>query len=264
MSIPKTIHYCWFGGKKKSQLVKDCIDSWRTLMPDYKIIEWNESNTELENEFVLEAYKRKKWAFVADYIRFKILYDYGGIYLDTDMFVIKKLDDFLMDKCFLGAEVHEFINGAILGAEKKHPFINSCMQEYNKLKLVSDEDLITITLPKIITSNFNKLYSFNGVFDNNKEFGDIKLYSIEYFYPFPYRNHNEKFNIESISKYCTPKTYAIHLWSGSWKEFTEFQLIVKRKYFKAFKKIVVSIIDKKGVSKKYIKELKLSLKESLL
>ena len=90
--IPKVVQYCWFGGKKKTKLIKDCIKSWKRYLPDYKIIEWNEKNSDLAHPFVIEAYKLKKWAFVSDYIRLKVLYDFGGIYLDTDMMVLKSFE----------------------------------------------------------------------------------------------------------------------------------------------------------------------------
>ena len=84
--MEKIIHYCWFGGNEKSQIIKKCINSWKKYMPEYKIMEWNEKNIDLSfSPFVIEAYKNKKWAFVSDVIRLKVLYEYGGIYLDTDV-----------------------------------------------------------------------------------------------------------------------------------------------------------------------------------
>jgi len=103
MSIPKVIHYCWFGKGKMPKLAKKCIKSWKKYCPDYKIICHNEDNFDLtQNRYLNEAYKAGKWAFVSDYVRLKIIYDNGGIYLDTDVELIKPIDDLLLTKGFMG------------------------------------------------------------------------------------------------------------------------------------------------------------------
>ena len=94
--IPKKIHYCWFGGKSKPQKVLDCIASWRQFLPDYQIVEWNEENFDIyQNRYAREAYEAQKYAFVSDFARLKILYDEGGIYLDTDIEVVQNFENFL-------------------------------------------------------------------------------------------------------------------------------------------------------------------------
>lgn len=104
--IPKKIHYCWFGGNKKSNLILKCIDSWKKFFPDYEIIEWNENNTDIhENAYIEQAYKAKKWAFVSDYVRMKVLYAYGGIYFDTDVEVLKPFPKEILElEAFTGFE----------------------------------------------------------------------------------------------------------------------------------------------------------------
>lgn len=103
--IPKKIHYCWFGGKPVDKLGERCIASWRKFFPDYEIIQWNESNFDINCcQYAQEAHNAGKWAFVSDYARFKILYDQGGIYFDTDVEVIKSLDDILDRGNFMGCE----------------------------------------------------------------------------------------------------------------------------------------------------------------
>src|SRR5690606_23315459 len=126
---PKVIHYCWFGNKKKPPLVVDCISSWKLYLPEFDIIEWNEKNTDLNHPFLKKTFKLKKWAFVSDFVRLKVLYEFGGIYLDTDMLILKPLDVFLKDNCFFGAEDDKYINAAIIGASKEHPFIKECLLE---------------------------------------------------------------------------------------------------------------------------------------
>lgn len=105
MSIPKIIHYCWFGGGPISPESRKCIESWKKYCPDYKIIEWNEQNFEIsQNRYAQQAYEAKKYAFVSDYVRLAVLYRYGGIYLDTDVELVRPLDELLEHKGFIGME----------------------------------------------------------------------------------------------------------------------------------------------------------------
>lgn len=103
--IPKIIHYCWFGGNPLPELAQKCIASWKKFCPDYEIVRWDESNFDLDCcDYVREAYKAKKWAFVSDYARFKILYEHGGLYFDTDVELIKPIDDIVARGPFMGCE----------------------------------------------------------------------------------------------------------------------------------------------------------------
>lgn len=105
MSIPKIIHYCWFGGGPISPESRKCIESWKKYCPDYKIIEWNEQNFEIsQNRYAQQAYEAKKYAFVSDYVRLAVLYRYGGIYLDTDVELVRPLDELLEHKGFISME----------------------------------------------------------------------------------------------------------------------------------------------------------------
>ena len=101
--IPKKIHYCWFGGNPLPELAIRCIESWKKYCPDYEIIRWDESNYDVtKNKYMYQAYENKRWGFVPDYARLDIIYNYGGIYLDTDVELLNSLDDLLDQKCFLG------------------------------------------------------------------------------------------------------------------------------------------------------------------
>ena len=103
--IPKIIHYCWFGGNPLPELAIKCIESWKKYLPDYEIKEWNESNFDINCcAYVREAYEAKKWAFVSDYARFWILYQHGGLYFDTDVELIKSIDDLIVKGAFMGCE----------------------------------------------------------------------------------------------------------------------------------------------------------------
>ena len=120
--IPKIIHYCWFGPNPKSELYKMCLKSWKTFCPDYTIKEWNESNTKkYQNKFYRDAYRKKKYAFVSDCIRVQVLYEFGGIYLDTDMLIIKPIDELLKYYYIVGEEVPKRINFAFFATIKDFP-----------------------------------------------------------------------------------------------------------------------------------------------
>ena len=119
--IPKKIHYCWIGGNPLPELAIKCIESWKKYCPDYEIIEWNEKNYDFrKNQFMREAYDEKKWGFVPDYARLDIIYEHGGIYLDTDVEIIKPLDSLLKEQGFAGMEQPGIVAlGLGFGAEPK-------------------------------------------------------------------------------------------------------------------------------------------------
>ena len=139
MAIPKIIHYVWVGGNPKSKDIKRCMKTWKKHLKDYEIIEWNEENFDINsNEFVRQAYESKKWAYVSDYIRAYAIYNYGGIYLDTDVLVLDDLEDLLKNKAFVGYENPQYPFTAVFGAEKNHPFLKSILEYYEHLSFEFD------------------------------------------------------------------------------------------------------------------------------
>lgn len=207
--ITKKIHYCWFGGNERSDLAKKCIESWKKYCPDYEIIEWNESNFDLECcDFVKEAYQAKKWAFVSDYARLKIIYDNGGIYLDTDVELIKSLDPLLKEKCYFGEETIGYVNtGLGFGAEKNNPIIQMMLNEYNGRHFMMDNGAYDMeACPAKNTRPLTKFgYKFSGKnVWRNEEF---TVYPPEYFCPLDYKT--KVMNI-------TDNTISIHLYNASW------------------------------------------------
>lgn len=132
MSIPKVIHYVWMGRNDKPSSVVKCIESWKKALPEYDIIEWNESNFNVNDfPYCKSAYEKKKWAFVSDYVRLYVLYKYGGIYLDTDVFVKKAFDDLLAFDLFLGKMYHTVIGTAVIGSQKGNLNIKTLMDNYD-------------------------------------------------------------------------------------------------------------------------------------
>lgn len=208
--IPKTVHYCWFGKNKKPSIVEHCINSWRNNLEGYEIIEWNEDNFKVEDyDFSKKAYGDKKWAFVADYCRLWVLYNYGGIYLDTDMEVLRGLDDLLINNSFGGIEDY-LINCSIWGCKKDDNFIGEVLTYYNNLDYEAYRgNLMKLAIPIHITEIANK-YGYKLNYNNISYFLDnIAIYPKEYFYP---KRHSWQ------KPLITENTYTVHHYEGSWRK----------------------------------------------
>lgn len=203
--IPKIIHYCWFGQKEKPALVKKCIANWHQFFPEWEIVEWNENNSPLHIPYVKNALKKKRYAFAADYVRFHALNIYGGIYLDTDMEIIKDLTPLLYDDFFIGKESDEFISAGIIASDKGGRIVKSILNTLDK-----EDAIIFQSIPKIITSVINDNIGINNLLPSEK------IYDFSYFYPYnPYDNNRNEVDILFYSD-ITPETYAIHHWQKSW------------------------------------------------
>jgi len=147
MTIPKIIHYCWFSGEEKPELVKKCIDSWKKHLPDYELIEWNAKNFDMNcNPFVSEAYKARKWAFVSDYVRFHVLHEYGGIYLDGDVEVKKPFDPSLLSYRLVLSNTPPYLATCMVGSEEGHLTIKAVIECYEEMNYSS-----SITSPMVLT-----------------------------------------------------------------------------------------------------------------
>lgn len=152
--IPKVIHYCWFGGNPKSDLINKCIESWKKYCPDYEIIEWNENNFDINIcEYTKQAYEAKKYAFVSDVARLYIIYNYGGIYLDTDIELIRNFDELLEYNGWFNWETERFINtGLGFGSKKNNPLIKFLLDDYNNRSFYKLDGKMDLTAcPKINT-----------------------------------------------------------------------------------------------------------------
>lgn len=229
--IPKKIHYCWYGHQEYPELISTCIDSWSKHLKGYEFIRWDESNTEFDNPWLKKALSEKKYAFVADYVRFRALYIHGGIYLDTDMLLLKSLDPLLEHSCFAGFEDHTHINTAIIGVEPGHPLLKKILDAYTPLFGAKDFKVITSVVTPIFQEymkemNPEKISTYLG----------LTVYPPTYFYPVPY---SEKNVLATFQSYIGPNSYAAHLWYKSWyDEFSYFSIQEFRKGFRIlFKKL---------------------------
>ncbi len=209
--IPKKIHYCWFGGNPIPEKDQKCIESWKRLCPDYEIIRWDESNYNVrKNNFISQAYDMKKWAFVSDYARLDIVYTHGGIYLDTDVELIKSLDELLENEAFMGFEKGCMIaTGLGFGAIPKQKGIKLLRDSYDDLDFLDEngnpKKAKDLNCP-IINS---KILMQNGAIMNDKMQNvlGITLYPTEYFCPL---------NSTTGNLNCTENTFTIHWYNMSW------------------------------------------------
>ena len=157
--IPKKIHYCWFGKNPVPEQYKQWMKSWKKYCSDYEIVEWNESNYDVhKNKFVEQAYEAGKWAFVSDYARLDVVYNYGGVYLDTDVELIRNIDDLLYNESFCGFEQREYVAfGLGYGAVHYNAIIREIMNVYENLSFIdSDGKMNLITCPVIQTEVLEK------------------------------------------------------------------------------------------------------------
>ena len=220
----KYIHYCWFGGRPLSKLTKKCIKSWKKYLPDYEIIRWDESNVDFnECPFVKEAYENKKWAFVADYVRTKAIYNMGGIYFDTDMMITKPIDFLLNDETFLGLEDSYMVNSAVWGSSKpKTYFAKKMLEFYQTQEHFDKNNLFKMSIPRIMTRILNEI----GLDHLSNEIQYLKhnivIYPRDYFYPLSFDFQDNLF---------TDNTCMIHYFDASWFGKKEkFKIFLNRKF----------------------------------
>ncbi len=202
--IPKTIHYCWFGGNSFSKLHEECLATWTQHLPDYELKLWNEYNSPMDHPFVKAAYKDVNYAFVSDYVRLYAIYNEGGIYLDTDMFVLKAFDSLLKNECFLGVEDEDGVNASIIGAQPKSKFLQMSLNFYDSIKY-DRSSLDFISIPR----NLQKVLRSRGWNES-----EVTIYKEEYFYPYPWTSRLA--GDLDFKKYITDKSFAVHLWDASW------------------------------------------------
>lgn len=213
--IPKIIHYCWFGRNPKPKLAEKCIESWKKYCPDYEIVEWNEDNYDISAAplYVRQAYEAKKWAFMTDYIRLQVVYENGGIYLDTDVELRKPLTSLLETKAYFGFENGRYIaTGLGFGAEKGAGILKELMDDYREIPFVkNDGSFDTLPCPQRNTEVFLR----KGLVQNNCKqtlCGDILILPTSYLCPIDYTTNEKRIMSETIS---------IHWYQASWQSEEE-------------------------------------------
>jgi len=221
VSVPKIIHYCWFGGKPKPELAEKCIRSWKKYCPDYQIIEWNEDNFDVSSAplYVRQAYEAGRWAFVTDYVRLKAMLEMGGIYMDTDVEVIKPLDPYLHHDGFAGFENPGQIQTGLLACSRDFPLFRDFMAYYDTASfLLPDGSHNTTTNVRVLTDLCMKRgLRPDGTYQVVDGFA---VYPTEYFCPVDY--HTEKLH-------KTKNTVVIHWFASSWHTEEERRLIREEK-----------------------------------
>ena len=206
--IPKKIHYCWFSRNPIPNYLQKCIDSWYKFCPDYEIIRWDEDNYDVtKNTYMQQAYDARKWGFVPDIARLDILYQYGGIYLDTDVELIRSIDDLLYQPAFLGVEKWGNINtGGCSGAIPQHPAIKAMLDFRRNEKFILDDGSMNLT-----TCGFyeTKPLIAHGFKPNNttQRIADVTVYSSDFFHPYDYMSGETT---------ITENTRSIHHFNGGW------------------------------------------------
>lgn len=220
--IPKIIHYCWFGRNPKPKLAEKCIKSWKKFCPDFEIIEWNEDNFDIDSAplYIRQAYEAKRWAFVTDYVRLYAMTKYGGIYMDTDVEVIKTLDKFLVHEAFSGFEDETRIPTGIMACKKDFPLFKELLRFYDTASFYNEDgtENHTTNVTTITNICLNKGFQPNNTFQVIDGFA---LYPHDVFCPIDYDSNK-------LNK--TKNTVTIHWFSGSWHSNEEkSQRVANRK-----------------------------------
>lgn len=238
--IPKIIHYCWFGRNPLPDSAKYYIQTWRKYCPDYQIKEWNEDNFDLNtNQYVKEAYEAKKWAFITDYVRLYVLFNEGGVYMDTDVEVLKNLDAFLLEPGFSGFERDDAVPTGIMASEAGNPFIGELLSEYDEIHFLKPDGSMDLTTNVVRITNAAVRHGLK--LDNSKQtVDDFTFYPKDYFCPKSSRTLELK---------LTPNSATIHHFDGSWDtdEKKKLRRWIKKHMPTGILKILVKVMDKTGV-----------------
>lgn len=219
--IPKKIHYFWFGKGKMPELHQRCVDSWTKVCPNYEIVRWDESNYDIsKNKYMKQAYQAGKWGFVPDYARLDVVYEYGGIYLDTDVELVRPFDELLGVNGFAGFESKKLVAlGLGFGAKRHSKLLKCLMDDYNEREFLMKDGSLALTPSPFLQTEVLKKY---GLELNNKfqMLDDFVILPTECLAP-----------DNNMIPHITPNTYSIHHFAGSWTSDAQQKLQEKIRAF---------------------------------
>ena len=243
LMIPKKIHYCWFGHNPLPKSAIKCIESWKKFLPDYEIVEWNEENFDIGAiAYTAQAYQVGKYAFVSDYARFKILYDNGGLYFDTDVELIAPIGDIIENGNFMGFETDcgektgEVNPGLGLGASKGNPIYKDILDYYSGLRFIKPDGTLETTTIVVHTTDVLRRHGLRNV-PGIQKVGDISIYPAEYFNPFDWKTG---------LPHTTPNSRSIHWYAKTW-------VSPGRRFYQKFKYFANRLLGKRTVA--FIKKM---------
>lgn len=236
--IPKTIHYCWFGGKEIPSQYRKYMESWSKFMPGYEIKRWDESNFDVHCiPYCSEAYSAGRMAFVSDYARLRILYEHGGVYFDTDVELIRPLDDIISKGSFMGFEKNSNANdGEVLGVnvglgfaiERHHPILKEILEQYNNRHFIKNDGTIDQTTIVVIVTDVLKRFGLNYS-KQPVTLNGITVYPWDYFCPIEFMSNKME---------ITENTRTIHHFSASWMSKKHRILIMRGYYLNKLRKFL--------------------------
>lgn len=221
--IPKILHYCWYGPAPISELSRSCIGTWREQMPDFAVEKWDERRLDRSIRYLDLAYRARKFAFVADYMRFKALYEHGGVYLDTDVEVIRPLDRLLGEELFIGYQAPHSVGAGVIGAVKGHPFLRLVLDRLDAEARRASPSYQP--LPELVS----ELAAATGQ-------AGLTILPEDYFYPYnPYSS--VVIRRKPLQSNMSERTLAIHHWEGAWLGEASLRMMVAIRLKGALRKL---------------------------
>ena len=208
--IPKIIHFCWLSDEPYPEIIRLCMDSWHKYLPDYEFVHWDlQKLNEIDSIWAKQAFEHKKYAFAADFIRCYSVYNFGGIYLDTDVELFDSFDSFLNLKAFMGLDSRGDLEAAVFGAEKHAEWLGKALEFYKDRKFVNTDGTFNIiTMPNVFKSVFNQL--LGREYPQYEEISDLSFLTL-----FPPDFFSPKDYTTGVVR-RTSRTVAVHHFEAGW------------------------------------------------